>query len=149
MDHKKGFGRFAAVVAIATACALASIVLPLSGCSTLNVSDNAEPLFDAGDIAPVNLSVPSLAGGGVSVEIDSRGPALAEGMMVFADGSMEEATLSGVTTVWESVNTVPLVCVMVRVQKDDYWYFDNSKGDYWYFDNTGQRMTMEQGAVLY
>lgn len=142
--------RFATLLAAVAVCALASVVLPLSGCATVNVSESTGPLFDASDIAPVNLSVSSVEGGGVELEIVSRGPQLAAGVMVFADGSTEEATLSGITQVWESVSTAELVCVMVRVDKSgEYWYFDSSKGDYWYFDSAGNRMTPEQGAQWY
>jgi hypothetical protein len=150
METRKQMSRVATLAAVAAVCALASVVLPLSGCATQNVSDSAAPLFDASDIAPVNLSVSSVEGGGVELEIVSRGPQLAAGVMVFADGSTEEATLSGITQVWASVSTAQLVCVMVQVDKSgDYWYFDNSKSDYWYFDAAGNRMTAEQGAQWY
>src|SRR5688500_373565 len=97
-------GMFGKLILALCALALAG------GCSTLNVADTANPLFDASEIAPVNLQVSSLDDGGWSMELDSRGPELTEAVLVYADGTTEVAELSGMTATVLSESTLQLVC---------------------------------------
>jgi hypothetical protein len=132
------------VKVLALAAGLAAALL-LAGCTTANEGTVGTPLFSSGDIAPLQLHATSAEDGGWTMEITTRGPQLEQAVVVFADHSVETAELSGVTATLSSANPA-LMCVMVKVAKDDYWYFDK---DYWYFDKSGQMMTPEQGEQWY
>jgi hypothetical protein len=136
------------LVFLTVLCALAGALL--GSCSTANVSGTAGPLFDSSDIAPLNLTTSSTADGGWEMDIVTRGVQLDEAVVVFTDGVTEVAHLNGVTEATLTSNhDGTLACVMVKVRKGDYWYFDNGKSDYWYFDSAGQMMPESVGEQWY
>jgi hypothetical protein len=129
---------------------VAALCVALAGCSTANVSQASGPLFDTADIAPVNLTASSAADGSWQMDIVTRGPQLAEAVVIFTDGVTEHAELAGATTATlSSSHNGTLACVMVKLLKNDYWYFDNGKNDYWYFDGAGRMMPASEGARWY
>jgi len=143
-----------ALVLAALLIALASVVLPLSSCSTANVSAASGPVLDSSQIAPVNLQVSQTAAGW-SMDVTTRGPQLEQAVIVHTDNTEETATLSGTSAQLSSSNRAPVACVMVMVSKNGgYWYPDGAStaggsGDYWYFDSAGQLMRPEDGAKWY
>jgi hypothetical protein len=98
----------------------------------------------------VNLTTSAAADGSWEMDLVTRGAHLDEAVVVFTDGVTETAQLNGVTTATLSSNhSGTLACVMIKVLKDDYWYFDNAKGDYWYFDKSGRMMPESEGQQWY